>query len=73
VILLITGFGNILDGTDKFEGKTKEEFILEVQERYHKLTGTPFEYRQIEDFSVFVNFLGSRRDCSPEDTWTKSA
>jgi hypothetical protein len=73
VILLITGFVNILDGTDKFGGKTKEEFILEVQERYHKLIRTPFEHRPIEDFSLFVNFLGSRRGCSPEDTWTKSA
>ena len=47
MILLMTAFGKILDGIDKFEGKTKEEFIREVHERYRKLIGTPFEYRHV--------------------------
>jgi len=43
-------------GTDKFEGKTKEEFFLEVQSRYPKLIDTSFEHRHVEGFSHIRHF-----------------
>jgi len=43
-------------GTDKFEGKTKEEYISEVQSGYPKLVSVPFEHRHVEGFSHITHF-----------------
>jgi len=52
----LVGVDSVGIGTDKFEGKTKEEFFLEVQSRYPKIIDTPFEYRHVEGFSHISNF-----------------
>ena len=52
----LVGVDHVGIGTDKFEGKTKEEFILEVQARYPNLIKTPFEHRHVEGFSHISQF-----------------
>ncbi len=55
-VVQMVGIDYVGIGTDKFEGKTKEEFFLEVQSRYPKLIDTPFEHRHVEGFSHISNF-----------------
>lgn len=55
-VVQLVGVDHVGIGTDKFEGKTKEEFILEVQARYPKLIKTPFEHRHVEGFSHISQF-----------------
>jgi len=52
----LVGVDHVGIGTDKFEGKTKEEYISEVQTRYPKLIQAPFEHRHVEGFSHIRQF-----------------
>ena len=51
----LVGIDHVGIGTDKFEGRTKEEFFLEFQGRYPQLT-TKFEDRHVEGFSTIKDF-----------------
>lgn len=55
-LVQLVGVDHVGIGTDKFEGKTKEEYISEVQTRYPKLIQTPFEHRHVEGFSHITQF-----------------
>jgi membrane dipeptidase len=52
----LAGVDHVGIGTDKFEGKTREEYFLEVQSRYSKLIDVPFEHRHVEGFSHISHF-----------------
>jgi len=55
-VVQLVGGNHVGIGTDKFEGKTKEEYLLEVQSRYSKLIDVPFEHRHVEGFSHIRDF-----------------
>lgn len=55
-VVNLVGIDHVGIGTDKFEGKTREDFISEVQARYAKLIDTPFEDRHVEGFSHIQYF-----------------
>ncbi|HSR12164.1 MAG TPA: membrane dipeptidase [Thermodesulfobacteriota bacterium] len=55
-LVQLAGVDHVGVGTDKFEGKTKEEYISEVQTRYPKLIQTRFEDRHVEGFSHITQF-----------------
>jgi membrane dipeptidase len=55
-VVQLVGGGHVGIGTDKFEGKTREEYLLEVQSRYSKLIDVPFEHRHVEGFSHISDF-----------------
>jgi membrane dipeptidase len=55
-VVQLVGDGHVGIGTDKFEGKTREEYLLEVQSRYSKLIDVPFEHRHVEGFSHISDF-----------------
>jgi membrane dipeptidase len=55
-LVQLVGVDHVGIGTDKFEGKTKEEYISEVQTRYPKLIQMPFEHRHVEGFSHITQF-----------------
>jgi membrane dipeptidase len=50
-VVNLVGIDHVGIGTDKFEGKTREDFITEIQARYAKLIDTPFENRHVEGMS----------------------
>lgn len=55
-VVQLVGGDHVGIGTDKFEGKTGEEYYLEVQSRYSKLIDVPFEHRHVEGFSHISHF-----------------
>jgi membrane dipeptidase len=55
-VVQLAGGDHVGIGTDKFEGKTKEDFFLEVQSRYSKLIDVSFEHRHVEGFSHISHF-----------------
>ena len=72
-VVQLVGVEHVGIGTDKFEGKGKEEHWLDVYGRYPKLIGVPYEHRFVEglerirDFprltEALVNRGYSERDC----------
>jgi membrane dipeptidase len=55
-VVQLVGADHVGIGTDKFEGKTREEYFLEVQSRYSKLIDVSFEHRHVEGFSHISYF-----------------
>lgn len=55
-VVQLIGIDHVGIGTDKFEGKTREEYVLEVQARYPRLVTAPFEHRHVEGFSHISQF-----------------
>ena len=55
-VVQLVGIDHVGIGTDKFEGRTKEEHMLEFRARYPKLM-TPFEHRHVEGLSHISQFM----------------
>jgi membrane dipeptidase len=55
-VVQLVGIEHVGIGTDKFEGKSKEEHWLDVYGRYPKLIGVPFEHRFVEGFDRITDF-----------------
>jgi len=54
-VIQLVGVDHVGIGTDKFEGRTKEEHLLEFLNRYAKMM-IPFEHRHVEGFSHIRHF-----------------
>ena len=54
-VVQLVGVDHVGIGTDKFEGRTKEEHLLESGTRYPELI-PPFEHRHVEGFSHISQF-----------------
>jgi membrane dipeptidase len=54
-VVELVGIDHVGIGTDKFEGRTKEEYFLEFQSRYPILV-SKFEERHVEGFSHISHF-----------------